>query len=240
MLLISVSKSSRNPVGNNLLASLPKEEYKRLLPQLETVPLSLKQPLYRLNEPIEYVYFPNSGVVSVVSLLKDGRIVEVATVGNEGMIGTPILLGVDRILAETFVQIPGDGLRMKVDVFRREVPLGSPLHSLLLRYTQALMNHLMQSVVCNQMHSVEQRCCRWLLLTQDRVESDEFPMTQEFLSQMLGVRRASVSVVAATLQRAGLIRYHRGKIKVLDRQGLEAGSCECYQVVKQEYIRLLG
>ena len=240
MLLISVSKSSRNPVGNNLLASLPKEEYKRLLPQLETVSLSLKQHLYRLNEPIEYVYFPNSGVVSVVSFLKDGRIVEVATVGNEGMIGTPILLGVDRILAETFVQIPGDGLRMKVDVFRREVPLGSPLHSLLLRYTQTLMNHLMQSVVCNQMHSVEERCCRWLLLTQDRVESDEFPLTQEFLAQMLGVRRATVSVVAATLQRVGLIRYHRGKIKVLDRQGLEAGSCECYQVVKQEYIRLLS
>ncbi|HAA29960.1 MAG TPA: Crp/Fnr family transcriptional regulator [Cyanobacteria bacterium UBA8553] len=235
-----VFKSSHNPIGNNLLASLPKEEYKRLLPQLETISLSLKQPLYRLNEPIKYVYFPNSGVVSLVNILGDGRIVEVATVGNEGMIGIPILLGVDRIPAETFVQVPGDGLRMKVDVFRSEVPPGSPLHSLLLRYTQALMNHFMQSVVCNQMHSVEERCCRWLLLTHDRVDSDEFPLTQEFLAQMLGVRRATVSVVAATLQKAGLIRYHRGKISVLDRQGLEAGSCECYQVVKQEYIRLLG
>lgn len=235
-----MSKSSRNPVGNNLLASLPKEEYQRLLPKLETISLSLKQQLYLPNEPIEYVYFLNTGIVSLVNVLGDGRIVEVATVGNEGMIGTPILLGVDRIPAETFVQVPGDGLRIKVDVFRREVPLGSPLHNLLLRYTQLLMNHFMQSVACNQLHSVEERCCRWLLLTHDRVDSDEFPLTQEFLSQMLGVRRASVSVVAAILQKAGLISYHRGKITVLDRQGLEDASCECYQVVKQEYIRLLG
>ena len=238
--LISVSETSRNAVGNNLLAALPKEEYKRLLPKMETVSLSFKQYLYQPNERIEYVYFPNSGVVSVVNVLGDGGTVEVATVGNEGMIGTPILLGVDRIPAETFVQVPGEALRMKADVFTREVPPGSPFHNLLLRYTQALINHLMQSVSCNQLHSVEKRCCRWLLLTHDRVESDEFPMTQEFLSLMLGVRRASVSVVAATLQKAGLIRYHRGKMTILNRQGLEAGSCECYQVVKDEFKRLLG
>lgn len=156
------------------------------------------------------------------------------------MIGIPLLLGVDQTPAETVVQVPGKCLRMKVDVFRDEVPPGSPLHKLLLRYTQALINQIAQTAGCNRLHSVEERACRWLLLSHDRVDSDQFPMTQEFLAQMLGVRRASVSVVAAILQKAGLIRYHRGSMTILDRQGLEDGSCECYQVLKQEYTRLLG
>ncbi len=235
-----MSQSSHNPVGNKLIAALPKEEYECVLLKMEKISLSFKKPLYLPNEPIEYVYFPNRGIISLLTVLGDGATIEVATVGNEGMVGTPILLGVDRIPAETIVQVPGDGLRMKVDVFRREVSPGSAFHNLLLRYIQTLMNQLMQTGGCNRLHKVEQRCCRWLLLTHDRVDSDEFPITQEFLSQMLGVRRASVSEVAATLQKAGLIRYHRGKMKILDRQGLEAGSCECYQVFKDEYQRLLG
>jgi len=234
-----VYQISPNSVGNRLIAALPREEYKRLRPHLEAVSLSFKQHLYEPNEPIKYVYFPNSGVVSVISVMEDGGTVEVATVGNEGMVGIPVLLGTDRVLAETFVQVPGDGWRMKVDVFKRLITPGSPTHNLLLRYTQALMSQLSQSVACNRLHSVEERCCRWLLQTRDRVESDEFPITQEFLSQMLGVRRASVSEVAAILQKAGLICYHRGKMAILNRKGLEAGSCECYQVIKQEYTRLL-
>ncbi len=237
---ISLSQSLPNPVGNKLLAALSREEYERLLPQMQAITLPLKQHIYELNEPIEHVYFPNSGIISVLGVLGNGGTVEVATVGNEGMIGSPILLGTDRIAAETIVQIPGDGWRMKVDVFKREVPPGSPFHNVLLRYVQALMNQLIRSVICNTMHPVEARCCRWLLQTQDRVGLDEFILTQEFLSQMLGVRRASVSEVAAKLQKAGLIDYHRGKIKIVDRKGLEAGSCECYQVIKQEYERLLS
>lgn len=231
---------SHNHVGNRLVAALPTEEYKRLQPNLELVSLCFKQRLYQPNEPINYVYFPNSGVVSVLSVMEDGGIVEVATVGNEGTIGIPVLLGTDRVPAETLVQVPGDGLRMNVDVFKKLVTPGSPTHNLLLRYTQALMNQFSQSVACNRLHSVEERCCRWLLQTRDRVESNEFPMTQEFLSLMLGVRRASVSEVAAILQKAGLIRYHRGKMTIIDREGLEAGSCECYRVIKREYARLLS
>jgi CRP-like cAMP-binding protein len=233
-------QGSRNLVANKLLAALPQEEYEHLLPNLETIPLRLKQILYQPNEPIQYVYFPNSGVISLINIMEDGGAIEVATLGNEAMVGIPILLGADQVPAETFVQVPGEALRMKVSVFKREVTPGSSLHTLLLRYTQTLINQIAQSAACNRLHSVEERASRWLLLTQDRVNSDEFPMTQEFLSQMLGVRRATVSEVAAALQKAGLISYQRGKITILDRQGLESASCECYQIVKQEYIRLLS
>lgn len=232
-------QGSRNLVANKLLAALPQEDYERLLPNLETIPLLFKKILYQPNEPIQYVYFPISGVISLLNIMVDGGAIEVATLGNEGMVGIPVLLGADQVPAETFVQVPGEALRMKVSVFKREVTPGSPLHSLLLRYTQTLINQIAQSAACNRLHSVEERACRWLLLTQDRVHSDEFPLTQEFLSQMLGVRRATVSEVAAALQKAGLISYYRGKITILDRKGLESASCECYQIVKQEYIRLL-
>lgn len=230
---------SLNPVTNKLLAALPKTEYQRLLPNLEPVSLSFKHLLYECNEPIEYVYFLNNCVVSLVRVMEDGGVVEVATIGNEGMAGLPVLLGATYSPNETFVQVPGDALRMQVDVFKREVTPGSPLHNLLLCYTQALMNMLAQSVACNRLHSIEERCCRWLLLTRDRVNSNEFPLTQEFLAQMLGVRRASVSEVAAILQKAGLIRYHRGKMMILNREGLERGSCECYQIIKKEFEHLL-
>jgi CRP-like cAMP-binding protein len=237
--LLSMSQSRRHQIKNRLLSALPDSEYERLLPHLEQVSLTLKQIIYLPNEPIEYVYFPNSGIISLVNLTEDGGTVEAATVGKEGMVGLPLLLGADRMMGQAITQIVGDAVRMKADVFKREVTPASPLYSLLLRYTQALMNLMSQSVACNRLHSVEERCCRWLLLCQDRVESDEFALTQEFLAQMLGVRRASVSVVAAILQKAGLIRYRRGKIMILDRLGLEATSCECYRIVKQEFDRLL-
>lgn len=163
-----------NPLGNKLIAALSREECERLLPQMQAIPLPLKQRIYEVNEPIEHVYFPNSGVISFLGVLGNGGTVEVASVGNEGMIGTPILLGTDRIPAETMVQVAGDSWRMKVDVFKREVPPGSPFHNLLLRYVQALMNQLIRSLICNTLHPVEARCCRWLLQVQDRVGLDEF------------------------------------------------------------------
>ncbi len=239
-LLISVSPSSQNPVGNKLLAALPKEEYQRLLPNLESVSLPLKQVLYELNQPIEYAYFLNSGTASLLNIMEDGQTIEAATVGKEGMIGVPLLLGTTQIPLMVIVQVPGDGLRMKADVFKAQVYAGSPLHTLLLLYTQTLMNQISQTAACNRLHSIEARCCRWLLMTRDRVESDSFPLTQEFLSYMLGVRRASVSEVAATLQKSGLIDYHRGQITIRDRQGLEATACQCYHSTKQEFQRLLG
>ena len=237
---MSAYSSSRNPVSNHLLAALSQEEYERLLPNLEPVSLSLKQVLYEPNQPIEYAYFINSGATSLLNLMQDGQTIEAATVGKEGMVGVPLLLGTTQIPLQVIVQIPGDGLRMKADVFKAQVSWGCPLHTLLLRYMQTLMNQISQTAACNRLHSVEGRCCRWLLMTQDRVESDSFPLTQEFLSFMLGVRRASVSEVAATLQKSGLINYHRGQITIRDRKGLEAASCECYQSTKQEFKRLLG
>ena len=236
---MSKSKSSPNPVGNKLLAAVSKEEYDRLLPHLEPVYLSLKQCLYEPNEPIEYAYFPITSVCSLLNVMKDGEAIEAATVGNEAMIGVPLLLGTTQMPMRAIAQIPGDALRMKAYVFQREVSWGCQLHTLLLRYTQTLMNQFAQTSACNRLHSVEQRCCRWLLMTRDRIQSDKFPLTHEFLSLMLGVRRASVSEVAATLQKAGLIRYHRGKVTILDSERLEAGSCECYGAIKQEIERLL-
>ncbi len=235
-----MSKDRPNLIENRLLSALPIEEYKRLLPNLELVSLNFKQIIYAPDEPIEYVYFPNSGVISLVNVTEDGKTVEAGMVGNEGMAGIPVLLGADKMPSLAISQVVGDAVRMKADVFKREVTPGTSLYKLLLRYTQALLNQISQSVACNSLHPVERRCCRWLLMCHDRVRSDQFMVTQELLSQMLGVRRASVSVVAATVQKAGLIRYNRGRITIVDREGLEAGSCECYRVVKQEFDRLLG
>ncbi|MDP8964140.1 MAG: Crp/Fnr family transcriptional regulator [Cyanobacteriota bacterium] len=237
---MSSSQSSRNPVANQLLAAIPRGEYERLLPHLEFVCLPIKQVLHEANEPIEYAYFPLTVVASVLTLMSDGEAIEAATVGKEAMVGVPLLLGTQSIPNQVVAQIPGEALRMKADVFIREVYWGCPLHTLLLRYTQTLMNQFAQTAACNRLHSVEERCCRWLLMTHDRVESDEFLLTQEFLSIMLGVRRASVSVVAAMLQQAGFIRYHRGRMTILNREGLESASCECYQALKQECDRLIG
>lgn len=237
---MSVYSSSRNPVGNKLLAALPPQEYERLLPKFEPVSLSIKQVLYEPNEPIEYAYFLTSGAASLLNLMENSQIIEAATVGKQGMLGVPLLLGTNQTPLQVIIQVPGNALRMKADVFKAEVDWGCPLHTLLLRYMQTLLNQISQTAACNRFHSVEARCCRWLLMTHDCAESDYFPLTHEFLSYMLGVRRASVSEVAATLQRSGLIDYHRGQIAIRDRKGLETSACECYHSTQQEFERLLG
>jgi CRP-like cAMP-binding protein len=234
-----MAQSRSDFTKNQLLNALSIEQYQKLSPKLEPVTLTFKQILYVPEQPIQYVYFVNDGMVSLVNVTEDGATVEAATVGNEGMVGISVLLGVDRTLTQAIVQIAGHALRMPVETFKREVTPDTPLYPLLLRYTQALINQLSQTVACNRLHSVEERCCRWLLMCQDRTGTDQFLLTQELLSQMLGVRRASVSVVASILQKAGLIRYSRGRITILNRSGLEAASCECYRVVKTEFQRLL-
>jgi CRP-like cAMP-binding protein len=228
------------PGENRLLAVLPREEYGRLLPKLEKVFLALKDILHEANGPITHVLFPLNGVVSLVLITEGGMAVEVGTIGNEGLVGTPVFLGADRSPTRAITQVPGEALRMEAAAFQVEMRRGGRLQALVRRYTQALMNQMAQATVCNHLHSVEQRMCRWLLMTHDRVGADQFPLTQEFLAQMLAVRRPTVTTVAGVLQKAGLISYHRGRMTVLDRKGLEAASCECYRVVKKELDRLLG
>jgi len=235
-----VSQNVPTFVKNRLLASLPREEYEQLQPYLEPVSLDLKRELYNPNEPIEFVYFPLEGVCSLLSLSSRGDLVEVATVGNEGMVGLPVFLGVRKIPGISMCQVPGNALRMRTEDLQTKVSRDSSLYDVLHRYTQALFNFISQSALCNRLHSLEQRCCRWLLLTRDRVGTDEVPLTHEFLSQMLGVRRAGVTEVAARLQNAGFISYRYGKITIVDRAGLEATSCECYELIKAEFERLIG
>ena len=227
------------PGENRLLVALPKEEHHRLLPHLEKMPLPLKDILYEANGPIAHVFFPLHGVVSLVIMDGDFTI-EVGIIGNEGLVGTPVFLGSNRSPTRSIVQIPGDALRMEAKVFQKEMKRGGPFHDLVQRYTQTMINQISQSIVCNHRHSVEKRMCRWLLMSHDRVGADEFPLTHEFLAQMLGVRRPTVTAVAGTLQKAGAISYHRGRITVLDRKMLEATCCECYDVVAKELERLLG
>ena len=224
---------------NRLLVALPRDEYHRLLPHLEKVPLPLKTILYEANGPIAHVFFPLNGVVSLV-IMDAGFTLEVGVIGNEGMVGTPVFLGSDRSPTKAIAQIPGAALRMEAEVFQREMRRLGPLHGLVQRYTQSMINQISQSIVCNRRHSVEKRMCRWLLMSHNRVEADEFPLTHEFLAQMLGVCRPTVTAVAGTLQKAGLINYHRGRITVINRKGLEAASCECYEVIAKELDRLLG
>jgi CRP-like cAMP-binding protein len=224
---------------NRLLLALPRAEHDRLRGHLEKVSLPLRTILYEANGPIAHVFFPLNGVVSLV-IVDGGFTLEVGIIGNEGIVGTPVFLGSDCSPTKAIAQIPGAALRMEAQFFQEEMRRGGPLHGLVQRYTQTMINQISQSLVCNHRHSVEQRMCRWLLMSHDRVGADEFPLTHEFLAQMLGVRRPTVTAVAGTLQKAKLIGYHRGKITVLHRKGLEAAACECYEVVAKELGRLLG
>jgi CRP-like cAMP-binding protein len=225
--------------ANRVLAALPAWAYERLVPKLEPVSMTVKQMLYSLHGAIAHVYFPLDMVTSLVVRMQDGQMVEVATVGNEGMVGLPTFLGAESFPGQAFTQVPGQAVRMQTAVFQEEVSQGDPLHDVLHRYTQALLTQVAQSAACNRWHRIDQRCARWLLMTQDRVRAAQFPLTQEFLAQMLGVRRAGVSEVASRLQKGGLIQYSRGLITVVNRAGLEAAACECYAIIKQEYDRLL-
>jgi CRP-like cAMP-binding protein len=215
---------------NLLLASLPAADYARLVPSLDVVPLKLKDLIYRPDQPIEHVYFPGGGFCSVLTVLEDGRMVEVATIGREGMIGAFAAMDGKPPVSTTMVQGETDTCyRMSVAAFRSEMDRRGSLHERVTQYGQALIGFIMQSTACNAIHSVEQRLARWLLMAQDRMESDEFPLTQEFVAMMLGATRPTVTVVAGTLQKAGLITYHRGHVAILDREKLEAASCECYR-----------
>jgi CRP-like cAMP-binding protein len=228
---------------NRLLAMIPEGERERLASEFELVSLDLKADLYMENEPIEYVYFPITGVLSLVSQMEDGRGIEIATIGNEGMVGLPVFLQATLTSAHmAFSQIPGESLQMPAGRFGEFIASAENggLHLALKRYTQALMSMIARAVACNALHSVEQRACRWLLTTRDRVDSDEFLLTQEFLGQMLGVSRASVNEVARQLQAAGAIRYARGRVMTIDRGKLESRSCECYRVITGEFDRLLN
>jgi CRP-like cAMP-binding protein len=227
------------PTENRLLAALPKNEYDRLLAQTQDVSVGVRDVLYRANGPIEFVYFPRSGVMSMVVVMDDGGSVEVGMVGNEGLVGVPAFLGTDRSPTQVFCQVGGEMRRMRANVFRAEVRKDGPLQLLVMRYTQALLNTVSQATACNQLHAVEKRCARWLLATHDRVGADEFPLTQEFLAMMLGVRRASVTEAAGALQKAKLVTYHRGRIQILNRKKLEAASCECYRLIRDQLDRLL-
>ena len=212
--------------GNRLLARLPPEEYQRLLPRLQLVLLELKHVLYEARSLIDYAYFPNRGVVSALTVMEDGRAIEVATIGDEGMVGLPLLVGAKTTANRVIVQVPGEAMRMGEDVLREEASRDSPLRRMLVLYHSAFLSQVSQAVACNGLHSVHQRWCRWLLMTQDRAHSNVFPVTHEFLAEMLGVRRSTVSAVLEPFQERGLIRYSRGKFTVLDREGLIAGSCE--------------
>ena len=220
--------------SNQLLAALPSADYARLAPLLETIPLKLQDWIHKPGEPIRHVYFPGGGFCSILTVLEDGTMVEVATIGREGAVGISAIFdgdgGDSRSLA--MVQAATDTCyRMPVDAFRQEMDRRGAFYELLTRYTQALLGLVMQSTACNAVHTVEQRLARWFLMAHDRVGTDSFPLTQEFVAMMLGVARPTVTIVAGTLQKAGLITYQRGRVTVLDREKLEAASCECYRTV---------
>ena len=225
---------------NTLLASLPPEDYRRIAPSLKTVPMKLKNTFHRQDAPIDDVYFPGGGTLSLVKTLNDGQVAEVATVGSEGAVGASVFFGQRFADCDVVVQVTGpDAQAMSADVFIEEMDKHGALFNRVVRYNQALMSQIMQTTVCNSLHSAEQRCCRWLLMTHDRVGADEFPLTQEFLATMLGVRRPTITLIANSLQQAGLIQYRRGAVRIADRAKLEVASCECYETIRDQMRRLL-
>lgn len=230
---------SAHKCGNKLLALLPDKDYEALLPHLTPFPTPFNQVLFERDEPFEYAYFPCSGGHSILAVMENGATVEVGTVGNEGMSSVDLVLG-SEIATETMIcQIPGESLRMPVAIFREAIAGDNPLRRIMLRYLQAYLAQVSQSVACNRLHSLEERFARWILMCHDRAQHSEFQLTQEYLADMLGVHRPSVSLVARMYQQAGMIKYSRGTITVLDRGGLEEACCECYRIVKRQFERLL-
>jgi CRP-like cAMP-binding protein len=237
---MSLSATPPHPHDNRLLATLPHEDAERLQSQLTPVPLALGDVLYEPDRPMAYLYFPTTAVVSLIYTMVDGTTAEMGLVGNEGVVGIALFMGGDTTPNRAIVQVAGEAFRLRAPTLRAEFLRAGAVQLALLRYTQALITQISQTAVCNRLHAIEQRLCRWLLLTRDRVPSDAIQMTQEFIAHMLGVRREGVTLAARDLQEAGLIRYVRGHITILDRPGLEATACECYRVVKAEFTRLLG
>ena len=226
--------------GNRLLAQLSDTDYALLKPHLKPAPLDYKAVLYAPHQPIEFVYFIESGVASLVNTMKNGDAAEVGTIGNEGIVGLPVVLGDTTAPTGVYMQVPGAGLRMPAEIFSEQLNRSTSLRTAFLHYAAAVFNQVAQSAACIAFHPIETRCCRWLMMTRDRMPSDEFMLTQEFLAMMLGVRRTSVNAAMSSLQRKGLVRYSRGHVTILDRKRLQAAACECYQVTKDEFDRLLG
>lgn len=229
----------RNMPRNRILAALPPETFEEIRGDLELVSLQVRDIIYDVDKPIDHVFFVETGVLSIVSVMADGSAVETATVGFEGMLGVPLFLDTDRSATQAFCQVPGNALAMRSEPFRRFASGPNGLRPILNRYVQALFTQVAQSSGCNRIHPARQRCARWLLQTHDRVDGDEFPLTHDFLSQMLGVRRATVTESVGSLQADGLLEYERGWMRVKDRAGLERVSCECYAIVRSEFDRLL-
>lgn len=217
---------------NQLLSALPPEDYQRLLPHLQPVELSIRQVLYTTGDPIEYVYFPDQALVSLVTVMNDGTTVEIAVVGKEGMVGIEVFLGNAVASVDAIVQANNGVMQMSAIALKAEFERGGMLQKLLLRYMQTLFVQVSQGAACYRRHTIEERLARWLLIASDRLESNRLELTQDFISQMLGTRRAGITIAANALQKAKLIHYHRGKIMILDRARLEAASCECYQLIK--------
>jgi CRP-like cAMP-binding protein len=225
---------------NRLLSLLSDDEYERLRPHLSQVDLEYRKILYEASRPIEQVYFPVDGVASLVLTTVDGGSAEVGTIGSEGMVGLPVVLGDREAPSSVYVQVPGTALQMDAGAFRSQLERSPTLNLVMLRYAHAFFNQVAQSAACAHLHRVEQRCCRWLLMTRDRMPADEFLLTHEFLGMMLGVRRTTVTEVMGVLQKAGLIRYRRGHVSILDHKALRQRACECYDISKLEFDRLLG
>ena len=228
-----------SPEQNHLLAALPKAERDRLYPRLELVQMELGDVLYESGSQLTHVYFPTNSIISLLYVTKDGASAEIAVVGYEGIVGIALFMGGETTPSRAVVQSAGYAYRLRDRLLKREFNRSAAMHQLLLRYTQALLTQMAQTAVCNRHHSVDQQLCRWLLLSLDRLHSNELVMTQELIANMLGVRREGVTEAAGKLQNAGLIHYSRGRISVLNRAGLEEQSCECYAVVKKEFDRLL-
>jgi CRP-like cAMP-binding protein len=235
----STASARHDPRQNHLLAALPAGDLERFSAHLEVVTMSLGDVLYESGSTMRYVYFPTTSIVSLLYVMEDGASAEIAVVGNEGILGISLFMGGETTPSRAVVQSAGHGYRLKAALIKSEFARFGPTMHLLLRYTQALITQMSQTAVCNRHHSVDQQLCRWLLLSLDRLSSNELLMTQELIANMLGVRREGVTEAAGKLQDAGLIRYHRGRITVLDRLGIEARTCECYEVVRKEFDRLL-
>jgi CRP-like cAMP-binding protein len=236
---MSVPRGSHGTVENRLLAALPKKEYQRIAPHLSPVSLSNGQVLYEADQRVRHVYFPNNGVISILNTLERMSI-EVGMVGLEGMVGINIFLGIETAPNRAVVQVPGDGMRMKTAAFKDAFKRSNSFQALLRRYIYVLMTQMSLSIACNRFHNVEKRFARWLLVIHDRVQSDEFQLTQKYISRMLGAHRPHVTTAAGALQNGGLIRYSRGRIVILNRDGLEKVACDCYRNGKEKCETLFG
>jgi CRP-like cAMP-binding protein len=237
---MSIAANTHDPSNNKLLAMLPREEYEYLLPHLEHVSFALGEVIYESGGKQSYIYFPTTAIISLLYMMENGSSAEMGVAGKEGLVGVALFMGGNTVPNRAVVQSAGDALRMKTKMLQEAFARGGAFQRLLLCYTQALMTQMSQTAVCNRLHTVEQQLCRWLLLSRDRLDTDELVMTQELIANMLGVRREGVTMAAGRLQDNGLISYMRGHIQIIDRPGLEACVCECYKVVKDEYDRLLN